>query len=116
MSDNTIRLNFSGEEFEQLLKLVHLGEWMANAHKEGNGTIDFEDAEQIIYATAFDHGFDDMVEYNKEIDGFVPSVEFENEMQPYIDEYDEKTFAEEVIAVNIQKELEAEYGDNIDSV
>ncbi|MBK8805407.1 MAG: hypothetical protein IPO21_01670 [Bacteroidales bacterium] len=107
MNTNTkITLEFSPEEYDDLLRLAYLGEWMANANKKGNDPMLLTEVHQLIYAKAYEEGFNDIIEYDKELDEFAANIEFEEEMSELISEYDSVCFIEELASVFVQRDLD----------
>jgi hypothetical protein len=91
-----ISIEFSQKEYEMLMHLVYLGNWMVNSHR--NDPIeDYESIQHKILQKA-DCELDkkDMVEYDETFEKMVASEEFEEQLTPYIDEYDHNTFWEEL--------------------
>lgn len=109
-----INLELTVDEFEQLLSLVYLGEWVANAHNVEDEENLFTETEQVVYAKAYDSGFNDLVEFDKEAGQFLPTEEFEEDMQTFVDEYDENTFIEELCNTLAFNEIEKTYEEKVD--
>lgn len=95
-----MNVSIDGGDFKALLKLAYLGNWLANAIHNGSAedTQDeaLENAEQLIFSLADKFGLEKYVEYDAEIEEYFPSQELENEMNEYIEEYDEDNFWDEL--------------------
>jgi hypothetical protein len=95
-----MNVNFSKEQFLNLLKIVYLGNWMANAihnnSKEDPHNKDFEEIENYIYSFAKEFGFEKYFEYDPKLKRYFPTNEFDVLVQEYIDEYDDHAFWDEL--------------------
>lgn len=91
-----INISLSGEQLTALAKLVYMGEWMLNSHRDVP-LAEFNDATQIIYAEAKSAGMESLVGFDDLAMEFSPTQEFDAEMYPYIEEYDDDMFWEEFI-------------------
>lgn len=97
------KIELTREQFLTLLKLVYLGNWMANAHRTGSAEDpqkkDYEDIEHLIFSYAKKFGFDRYVDDEDGIEGrFYPTSYFEEEtdVDDLHQEYDEETFWDEL--------------------
>jgi hypothetical protein len=92
---STKKIEFTSEQFTELLKVVYLGHWMANSHRdEPNNT--FEEIEQHIYSNAHSFGLNHYIEFDQESQKYLPSPELEEETDPIIEDYDDNTFWDEL--------------------
>lgn len=87
-----------------MLKLVYLGNWLANAQRDGSlenpQKEEYEKLEDYIFSFAKQFGLDEWVDDENAAEGkFFPTREFEEgtDVQELIEEYDEKTFWDELI-------------------
>lgn len=103
-----MNINFTKEQFEILLKLVYLGNWVANANRDGSRENPYKEEykekyeaiEDYIFSYAKQFGFDEYVDDEKAEKGkFYPTRMFEEEtdIQKLIEEYDEEIFWDELI-------------------
>lgn len=97
-------IEFTKEQFVNLLKLVYLGNWLANANRDGSPENphkeEYEATEDYIFSFAKQFGFDEYVEDEEAEKGkFYPTRIFEEktDIQELIDEYDEETFWDELV-------------------
>lgn len=89
------KIEFTREQFLQLMQMVYLGHWMATSHlDEPDGT--FSDIEQFIYSQAKNFALAEWVDYNPENKKYTPASALEDEMEPVIQEYDNYTFWDEL--------------------
>lgn len=103
-NNQQIKIDFTPKQFETLLKLAYLGNWMANAHREGSPEDpqkeEYEEVEDYIFSFARQFGFDEFVDDNDAGEGkFYPTRKFEEEtdVNELHEEYDEETFWDEII-------------------
>ena len=108
-----MKINFTKKQFEALLKVVYMGNWMANAHRtdrEGDERIEKYD-ESEKYLLSFAKEFD-LEKYVDDEDGEVyPSRELEeDEADGLIDEYNEEEFWEELVDRFAKRDFVQKYG------
>ncbi len=87
-----MKIFFSKKQYETLVKLVYLGNWVANSTSvSGETDPECEEVEQYVFSFADDFGMGHLLE--KAGDGKTdPTGEFEDLCDPYIDEYNEEIF------------------------
>lgn len=97
-------INFTKEQFEKLLKLVYIGNWVINANRDGSPENprkeEYEKLEDYIFSFAKQFGFDKYVDDEEAGERkFFPTRMFEEEtdVRELIDEYDNETFWDETI-------------------
>jgi len=89
------KIDITREQFSRLLKLVYLGRWMVNSHRDEPDN-SMEDIEQYLFSVAPGFGYDDLVDFDQTYKKFFPSSELEETMDPIIQEYDDYTFWDEL--------------------
>ena len=104
MEKSTNKIEFTKEQFKALLKLVYLGNWLANAQRDGSNENpnleEYEAIENYIFSFAKQFGLSEYVDDEEAAKGkFYPTRFFEEEtdVQKLIEEYDEETFWDELI-------------------
>lgn len=109
-------LTLTPAQFKTLLKLVYLGNWMANAQR-GEGGVEtipeYEDMEDFIFSHAKAFGLGAWVDDElKDQDKYFPSREFEEDsgVHELIEEYDDYTFWDEFAEHLADRDLLREYG------
>lgn len=105
MNKNKEKLNIelTGKQYFALLKAVYLGNWIANANRDGSADDphkdEYETIEDYIFSFAKHFGFDEYVD-NDDADRskFYPTRKFEEgtDVNELHDEYDEETFWDEL--------------------
>lgn len=94
-----MQIEFNKKQYENLLKLVYLGNWMANAHRADDRIEKFEELEHYIFSFAKDFGFPKYADAEMVGDGkFYPTRKFEEETEVHDlhDDYDNETFWHEI--------------------
>ena len=88
MSTNEISINFTPEQYKNLLKLACLGEWMTNSYKTEDENTTFEEVQEILFRNAERFGLEELVVIDE--DGSYPSalLEDDEELRETIDAYD----------------------------
>jgi hypothetical protein len=90
-----IKIELTREEYRNLLKLVYLGHWVANSHRD-EPIAELDETENLIYSYAKNFDSTDIIDIDSKLERYYPSFDFETEMDPYIQEYDEYTFWDEL--------------------
>lgn len=95
-----MKIELTKKQFENLLKLVYLGNWLTNAIRIENERIKkYDDIEQYIFSFAKEAGLEKYIEYVEDYDKFFPTKKLEEnpEIMGLIDEYGEENFWDELI-------------------
>ena len=109
-----MKINFSKKQFENLIKLVYLGNWMINAIRVGDEKIKkYDEIEQYIYSFAKDFGLEKYIEFSKKYNKFFPARELEEgtDVEQYREEYDNETFWEDLIDRLTRRDFIKKYGE-----
>jgi len=109
-----MKINFSKKQFENLIKLVYLGNWMINAIRVGDEKIKkYDEIEQYIYSFAKDFGLEKYIEFSKKYNKFFPARELEEgtDVEQYREEYDNETFWEDLIDRLTRRDFVKKYGE-----
>jgi len=90
-----MKIEFTVDQFRQLLKFSYLGRWMITSHSEkpDQSLLDFD---QHILSQAKKMGINDLVEFDPNENSYSPSPELDEEMESIIREYDDFTFWDEL--------------------
>jgi hypothetical protein len=103
-----IRMNLN--QYRDLLRLVYLGDWMANAIKESPPYL-FEEVEQHILSYAKEAGMDGLVVFDHESKKYYQTADFDQEMQEIIEDYEDYIFWEELASRLAERDLVDEIGE-----
>lgn len=92
-----MKINFTKKQYEDLLKLVYMGDWMTNANRTEDHTERFEELESYLFSFAKDFGLEEYADAD-DPGRVYPSRLFEEEigLRELIDEYDNETFWDEL--------------------
>lgn len=104
-----MKINFTKKEYRALLDIIQIADWVMYAHdvEEKKETEEYRYLFQKIYSFAKEMGFDDLIEYVKEDGKFYPTRKFEDESMadPLIQNYENKSFWEELINRLAQRDV-----------
>lgn len=107
-----INLDFSETQFRDLLKLVYLGNWVANGIRPQDDQIaGFLDIHDRLIAEAHNQGMADVVDYDQKEEECFPTEVFEDEMDDLIDEYEDLVFWQDLIIRMTHRDFVAAHGE-----
>jgi hypothetical protein len=92
---NTKKIEFTQEQYLELVQLVYLGRWMVSSHSDDPDT-SLKDIEQSVYSNAKSFGLEHWVDFDPTFQKYFPSSQLEEDMEPVIQEYDNYTFWDEL--------------------
>lgn len=104
------------EQLKRLSELVFIGEWVANSFEEPTEGESNEDIEQIVYGALHKTAYSESVDYSDEDDAYFPSEDFEFDCMPKIENYDDKTFWNELFMNLSMRDLVNKFGDKLSSM
>ena len=110
-----IGLALTPEQFTTLLRMIYMGNTVANAHRdEGDFIKEYDDFEQLVFSRAKDAGFPGAT-WRHEVDGeehHHPSLIFENDevLAKIIDEYSLAMTVEVLAEKLAERDIEREHG------
>ncbi len=115
--ENKQSIELSKEQFFALLKAVYLGNWMANAHRDGSAEDpiirEYEDISDFIFSQAPKFGFKEYVIHERG-DGkrHYPTRYFEEgtDVDKLHDEYDKENFWDELVDILGRRDFFRHYG------
>lgn len=107
-----MKINFTKKQFENLLKLVYLGNWMANAYRTDDIIKKYEELENYVFSFAKEFGFAEYVDDELADEGkFFPTRVFEEtDVNELHDEYDDETFWDEILDRLTDRDFVRKYG------
>ena len=108
-----IEIKFTKKQYEDLIKMVYLGDWMINSVRFDNIIEKYNETEQHIYSFAKDAGLDKYIKFDSELNRFSPTSELEDdeEIDEYIEEYDNANFWEGLIYRLARRDVIEKYGE-----
>jgi len=105
-----MQITLSDEEYRRLATLTFLGEWMVNAVRKDPDPA-FEDTAAKVYAFAKGTPMELLTFFDRNKEDWAASEKLESEAQALIDEYDDKTFWEELTARLTERDLITTHGE-----
>jgi hypothetical protein len=95
-----MNIEINKEEYRLLLDVFHIADWVLHAYKteEGPETEEYRDLEQKFLALAEEMGFGHFVAYDREMNRYFPTREYEETtmVMDAIVDYDNESFWEEL--------------------
>ncbi|EPG74636.1 hypothetical protein LEP1GSC058_1766 [Leptospira fainei serovar Hurstbridge str. BUT 6] len=110
-----MKIEFTPEQFETLLKSIAISSWMINAFNEGSEeTTAYSELEQYILSFAKDFGKQEFVDYDAADNVYYPTRKFEDQTDIFdiISEYDNELFWDELIHRMARRDFAIEYGED----
>lgn len=113
-----LSINFSREQYSNLLNMAHLGNWMINAQRSGaKGDEQYEeynDLESYLFSFAKKMGFGNLVDEYK--GKFYTSWDFMelSDADSFHEEYDEENFWGELVSRLADRDMEKCFGEKIE--
>jgi len=110
-----MKIDFTKEQFETLLKTVYLGTWLANAYDDDPETNDFFDLQRYVFGFANDFDLQESVDYDEENKACYPSAAFEEDeaLNELIERYDDNTFLEKLIFNLAGRDMLIKHGEKV---
>jgi len=108
-----MEIKFTKKQYEDLIKLVYLGEWMINAYHTNDRVKNFEELEQYILSFYKDFGMEKYIVFDERLKRFFNTKAFEEEteVEQYIDEYNDNTFWDELLYRLANRDFVEQYGE-----
>jgi len=98
-----MKIDLTEKQFESLLKLCYIGNWMSNAQRTGAKDDpmikEYEAIYELVQSHAPKFGFGDLVQWDEECKRYFATADFEEAEDTHglIDEYDENIFWDDLI-------------------
>lgn len=92
-----MKIDITKKEYRQLLDMVEIAEWVLNSRSTGpsDEAKEYSDIYQKILSYAKDMGYENLVTYDKDLDGYFATAEYEeSEHMRYIEEFEDDVFWE----------------------
>jgi len=106
----SLKIEFNKNQYEGLIKLVYLGNWMVNAYRIDDCLREFEEIEEYVLSFSDEMDFDNYVVYDKKFKKHFPTRKFEEEVHVYVDEYNDEMFWDELIDRFAKRDFINKYG------
>ena len=108
-----MKVSLTKKQYKALLKLVMLGDWMANTVPSDSSNSEDEDIVQYLLSIAKDFGYENYAELDEELKKYFHTEDFENdtEINEIIGDYHEYALWEGLVLEFSQRDLIAKYGE-----
>ncbi|MEI6123160.1 MAG: hypothetical protein WCQ95_05965 [Bacteroidota bacterium] len=107
-----VNLELSQDQYKELLKLIYIGDWVVDEPEN----IVLNDLVQHIFSKSKDAGLEKMVEFDNELELFMPSMDFDEEVIDIVDDYEEECFWDHLIYRLADRDIHAKLGEKADSM
>lgn len=113
-----MKINFTKKQFKTLIDLVYTGEMIINGNRIPDKVIEeYDELQQYIYSFAKEMGYEDLIEYNKEYNGYYETRKYdESGIYDFIVEYDNNVFWDELASNLAKRDIANKYRDEIDNM
>ncbi len=105
-----MKLELTREQYEKLLELVYLGNWMINAYRTDDYLEEYSELVSHIFSKAEEAGLQGKAVKDEMENKYLPSYEFEESLQDFISEYDGFCFWEELLNRLAERDALKEFG------
>jgi hypothetical protein len=106
-----MNIQLTKEQLAALVKLVYLGNRMANDWRSDDVIEEYDEVESLILEAAQKHGLGDYVEFDEETKKAVPSGELEEKMTELVDFYNDNSFWDQLIYRMADRDYVRKFGD-----
>lgn len=108
-----MKIEFTKEQYESLLKLAYMGNGMINTAAEEQEEDRFNDLEDYLLSHAKDFGLEKYAEYDEDDEAYYPAeaLEEDEEIIEYIHRYNDFTFWDKLIYNLVMRDMEKKYGE-----
>ena len=105
-----MQITFTDKQYETLIKLAYLGEWMVNSIRSEDTMDEFDEMLSYLLSFAKEAGGERHVRYDEEMKAHLPSEQFEDEVQPFVTQYNNETFWDELVHRLAERDMVRQYG------
>jgi hypothetical protein len=106
-----MEIKLTKEELETLIKLVYLGNWMANSWRTDDRIAAYDDLEASLLSTARTAGLGEFVDEDEETGKALPSAALDDAVQETLDFYDDNAFWDQLIYRMADRDFLRRYGE-----
>ncbi len=111
--EKIMKINFTNKEYELLVSMVSIADWILHSNKVGGHDKDYTALQQKILSHAKDFGREDVVQFNKEHNEYFVTSDFEqsDRMLGAVDEFVEDIFWQELADRLTMRDLFMRFGE-----
>jgi hypothetical protein len=80
------------EQYEKLMELAYLGNWMVNSYRGDERIEDYDRAAEHVLSFAPSSGLQDRVEFDEFEGRYFPSRKLDEDLKEFVDDYDDDVF------------------------
>jgi hypothetical protein len=109
-----MKIDITKKEYRQLLDMVEIAEWVLNSHSTGpsDQIREYSGVYQKILSHAKDMGCENLITYDKTLDAYFATAEYEeSEHMRYIEEFEDDVFWEELPHRLAVRDLVQQFGE-----
>ncbi|MDH4196279.1 MAG: hypothetical protein OEW05_02615 [Candidatus Aminicenantes bacterium] len=106
-----MEIKLTKDELETLIKLVYLGNWMANSWRTDDRIAAFDELQASLLATARASGLRELVDQDEGTEKPVPSAALDEALQATLDFYDDNVFWDQLIYRMADRDFLRRYGE-----
>lgn len=101
-----ISLELSDVQYKQLLKLAYIGDWVVDEPEN----IELNNLIQLIFSKAKEAGHEKMIDFDEDLDIFMPSIDFDEEVLDIVEDFEEECFWDHLIYRLADRDVRNEMG------
>lgn len=105
-----MEIKLTKEQYEKLLDLVYLGNWMINAYRTDDYLEEYYEVMSHIFSQAEEAGLEGKVVKDEMENRYLPSYDYEESLMDFISEYDSFCFWEELVNRLAERDAVREFG------
>jgi hypothetical protein len=109
-----MKINVTKNEYRSLIDMIYIADWVLTSFKSEDGPEinKYKEVMQKFYALAKDMGMEKLIKFDKELNGYTETHEFEDtsECHQFIDEYDNDSFWERLIEQLTTRDMQEKFG------
>jgi hypothetical protein len=106
-----MNISLTKEQLASLVKLVYLGNRMANDWRTEDVIEEYDEVESLVLEAAQKHGLGDYVEFDEETGKAVPSAGLEEKMAETVDFYNDNSFWDQLIYRMADRDYVRKFGE-----
>jgi hypothetical protein len=106
-----MNIKLSKDQFEKLLELVYLGNWVVNSHRADDRLEDYDKTAEHILSFAPAAGLKDRVDFDEFEGRYFPSRKLEESLLGVLDDYDDFIFWNLLVERLAERDLIRKYGE-----